>query len=100
MNLREGKAIVMIPFYVIWNIGDVLEVCEGRTHEDVVKMLKRLDNPKHVEAVSMDMSGSFRGSVRSCSSSCGSIVADHFHVIQHVEKAFSKVLNEFAQQRR
>jgi transposase len=42
----------------------VLEVCEGRTHEEVVKMLKRLDNPSHVEAVSMDMSGSFRSSVR------------------------------------
>lgn len=69
----------------------VLEVCSGRTHEDVVKMLKRLDNPKHVEAVSMDMSGSFRGSVRSVLPHA-KIVADHFHVIQHVEKAFNKVL--------
>jgi transposase len=70
----------------------VLEVCEGRTHEDVVKMLKRLDNPKHVEAVSMDMSGSFRGSVRSVLPHA-TIVADHFHIIQHVEKAVNKVLN-------
>jgi len=69
----------------------VLEVCEGRTHEDVVKMLKRLDNPKHVEAVSMDMIGSFRGSVRSVLPHA-KIVADHFHVIQHVGKAFNKVL--------
>ena len=69
----------------------VLEVCEGRTHEDVVKMLKRLDNPEHVEAVSMDMSGSFRGSARSVLPHA-KIVADHFHVIQHVEKALGKVL--------
>ena len=69
----------------------VLEVCEGRTHEDVVKMLKRLDNPSHVEAVSMDMSGSFRGSVREILPDA-TIVADHFHVNQHVEKAFKKVL--------
>jgi transposase len=69
----------------------VLEVCEGRTHEDVVRMLKRLDNPKHVEAVSMDMSGSFRGSVREVLPHA-IIVADHFHVVQHVEKALGKVL--------
>lgn len=69
----------------------VLEVCEGRTHEAVVKMLKRLDDPNHVEAVSMDMSGSFRGSVRSVLPHA-IIVADHFHVIQHVEKAFNRVL--------
>ena len=69
----------------------VLEVCEGRTHEDVVKMLKRLDNPSHVEAVSMDMSGSFRGSVREVLPHV-KIVADHFHVVQHVEKALNKVL--------
>jgi transposase len=69
----------------------VLEVCEGRTHEDVVKMLKRLDDPEHVEAVSMDMSGSFRGSVRSVLPHA-IIVADHFHVDQHVGKALKKVL--------
>jgi transposase len=69
----------------------VLEVCEGRTHEDVVKMLKRLDNPSHVEAVSMDMSGSFRGSVQEILPHA-IIVADHFHVNQHVEKALKKVL--------
>jgi transposase len=70
---------------------NVLEVCEGRTHEDVVKMLQRLDNPDYVEAVSMDMSGSFRGSVRSVLPRA-IIVADHFHVDQHVGKAFKKVL--------
>jgi transposase len=69
----------------------VLEVCEGRTHEDVVKMLKRLDNHEKVEAVSMDMSGSFRGSVHEVLPHA-KIVADHFHVNQHVEKAFKKVL--------
>jgi transposase len=69
----------------------VLEVCEGRTHEDVVKMLKRLDDPSHVEAVSMDMSVSFRGSVREVLPHT-TIVADHFHVNQHVEKALAKVL--------
>jgi transposase len=70
---------------------NVLEVCEGRTHEDVVKMLKRLDNPEYVEAVIMDMSGSFRGSVRSILPHA-IIVADRFHVHQHVGKALKKVL--------
>jgi transposase len=70
---------------------NVLEVCEGRTYEDVVKMLKRLDNPDCVEAVSMDMSASFRGSVRSILPHA-IIVADRFHVHQHVGKALKKVL--------
>lgn len=69
----------------------VLEVCDGRTHEDVVKMLKRLDNPDYVEAVSMDMSVSFRGSVRNVLPHA-IIVADHFHVDQHVGQALKKVL--------
>ena len=54
-------------------------------------MLKRLDNPEHVEAVSMDMSGSFRGSACSVLPHA-KIVADHFHLIQHVEKALGKFL--------
>jgi transposase len=65
----------------------VLEVCNGRTHEYVVKMLKRLDNPKHVKAVSMDMSGSYRGSVRS--------VLPHVHV-----NPSKKFFNEFVRQRK
>jgi transposase len=42
----------------------VLEVSEGRTLEEVLKLLSRLKQPGVVEAVSMDMSASFRPSVR------------------------------------
>src|SRR5215469_17540500 len=43
---------------------DVLEVCEGRKKEEVVKLLERLSDPEAVKAVSMDMSASFRPAVQ------------------------------------
>ena len=74
---------------------DVLEVCEGRKKEEVVKLLKRLSDPDAVKAVSMDMSASFRPAVRAALPKA-QIVVDHFHVIQHVMKAFRKVLSSWA----
>jgi transposase len=44
----------------------VLEVSEGRKMEEVQKLLERLDHPDAVEAVSMDMSASFRPAVQLC----------------------------------
>jgi transposase len=70
----------------------VLEVSAGRKLEDVGKLLARLDNPDVVEAVSMDMSASFRPAVQR-SLPKAQIVVDHFHVIQHVMKAFKKVVH-------
>lgn len=75
--------------------GHVLEVCDGRRLEDVVPLLKRLATPQNVEAVSMDMSASFGPAVRSCLPHA-QIVVDHFHVIQHVMKAFRKVVSAWA----
>jgi transposase len=66
---------------------DVLEVCEGRKKEEVVKLLERLSDPDIVKAVSMDMSASFRPAVAAALPKA-QIVVDHFHVIQHVMKAF------------
>jgi transposase len=73
----------------------MLEVSAGRKQEDVVRLLERLTDCNKVEAVSMDMSESFRGAVQLCLPRAR-IVADHFHVIQHVGKAVSKVLSRLA----
>jgi transposase len=74
---------------------DVLEVCEGRKKEEVVKLLERLSDPDAVRAVSMDMSASFRPAVQAALPNA-QIVVDHFHVIQHVMKAFRKVVSSWA----
>src|SRR5579885_1332675 len=73
----------------------VLEVVIGRSQIQVCPLLERLDAPERVEAVSMDMSGSFREAVHLCLP-CARIVADHFHVIQHVGKALAQVLGRCA----
>ncbi len=73
----------------------VLEVSAGRTLEEVVALLGRLSAPEAVEAVSMDMSASFRPAVKQCLPHA-QIVVDHFHVIQHVMKAFRKVVSSWA----
>jgi len=73
----------------------VLEVSEGRTQDEVVKLLERLDDPDGVKAVSMDMSASFRPAVQLCLPKA-QIVVDHFHVIQHVMKAFRKIVSSWA----
>jgi transposase len=63
--------------------------------EEVAGLLERLSNCDAVEAVSMDMSTTFREAVHLClPRAC--IVADHFHVIQHVGKAVNKVLGRWA----
>jgi transposase len=74
---------------------DVLEVCNGRTKEEVVKLLERLSDPDTVKAVSMDMSASFRPAVQAALPKA-QIVVDHFHVMQHIMKAFRKVLSSWA----
>jgi transposase len=74
---------------------DMLEINSGRKKEEVVKLLKRLNNPDAVQAVSMDMSASFRPAVQEALPNA-QIVVDHFHVIQHIMKAFRKVLSSWA----
>jgi transposase len=74
---------------------DVLEVSSGRKKEEVVKLLERLSDPDAVKAVSMDMSASFRPAVQAALPNA-QIVVDHFHVIQHMMKAFRKVLSSWA----
>lgn len=73
----------------------VLEVSSGRKLEDVATLLERLSDPDAVQAVSMDMSASFRPAVQLCLPKA-QIVVDHFHVIQHVMKGFKKVLTSWA----
>jgi transposase len=73
----------------------VLEISEGRTLQEVQKLLERLDHPDAVKAVSMDMSASFRPAVQLCLPKA-QIVVDHFHVIQHVMKAFRKIVSSWA----
>ena len=69
----------------------MLEVSAGRKKEEVASVLERLSNCEGVEAVSMDMSRPFREAVQLCLPRAR-IVADHFHVIQHVNKALGKVI--------
>lgn len=73
----------------------VLEVSEGRTQDEVVKLLERLDEPDAVQAVSMDMSACYRPAVQLCLPHA-QIVVDHFHVIQHVMKAFRTIVSSWA----
>ncbi len=73
----------------------VLDVSAGRKQADVVRLLERLTDCDGVEAVSMDMSETFRGAVQLCLPRAR-IVADHFHVIQHVGKAVTKVISRWA----
>ena len=74
----------------------VLEVSGGRTQAEVVQLLERLDDPERVAAVSMDMSLTFREAVRLCLPRA-QIVADHFHVVQHIGKALARVFRRCAQ---
>jgi transposase len=74
---------------------DVLEVCDGRKKEEVVQLLERLSDPDAVKAVSMDMSASFRPAVQTALPKA-QIVVDHFHVIQHIMKAFRQVVSSWA----
>ena len=73
----------------------VLDVGAGRKQADVTRLLERLCDCDVVEAVSMDMSETFRGAVQLCLPGAR-IVADHFHVVQHVGKALNKVLGRLA----
>ncbi|MFL5653905.1 MAG: ISL3 family transposase [Ktedonobacteraceae bacterium] len=73
----------------------VLEVSAGRKKDEVASVLERLSNCDGVEAVSMDMSTTFREAVQLCLPRAR-IVADHFHVIQHVNKAVNKVIGRWA----
>lgn len=73
----------------------MLEVSAGRKKEEVTKVLERLSDCDAVKAVSMDMSRSFREAVQLCLPQAR-IVADHFHVIQHVGKAVKQVISSVA----
>ncbi len=73
----------------------VLEVSAGRKQDEVVALLERLSDPDAVQAVSMDMSASYRPAVQLCLPKA-QIVVDHFHVMQHVMKGFKKVLQSWA----
>jgi transposase len=73
----------------------VLEVSAGRTKDEVSHLLERLSDCDAVEAVSMDMSTTFREAVQ-LTLPYARIVADHFHVIQHVGKALKKVIGRHA----
>jgi transposase len=72
-----------------------MKVCCGRKLEEVAALLERLSDPDAVEAVSMDMSASFRPAVQLCLPKA-QIVVDHFPVIQQVMKGFKKVLSSWA----
>jgi transposase len=68
---------------------------DAREVLEVSHLLERLSDCDGVEAVSMDMSTTFREAVQlTLPHAC--IVADHFHVILHVGKALKKVIARHA----
>jgi len=73
----------------------VLEVSAGRTTDEVSQLLDRLSNCDAVEAVSMDMSTTFREAVH-LTLPHARIVADHFQVMQHGGLALKKVIGRHA----
>ncbi len=95
MNLRVEKGTAMIPSYATLMLVPWSKSVRGRKLEDVQKLLERLNDPDKVEAVSMDMSASFRPAVQLCLPKA-KIVVDHFHVIQHVMKAYKKIVSSWA----
>ena len=84
-----------VPIFCDLGARQVLEVSAGRKKDEVASVLERLSNCDGVEAVSMDMSTTFREAVQLCLPRAR-IVADHFHVIQHVNKAVNKVIGRWA----
>jgi transposase len=85
---------------ILCDVGEVagrrvVEIAPGRSQDAVVRLLERLDDPDAVAAVTMDMSGSFRAAVELCLPRAV-IVADHFHVVQHVGKALAGVFSRCA----
>src|SRR5947209_1384582 len=84
-----------VPIFCDLGAHQVLEVSAGRKKDEVASVLERLSNCDGVEAVSMDMSTTFREAVQLCLPRAR-IVADHFHVIQHVNKAVNKVIGRWA----
>lgn len=76
----------------------VLETCRGRSQEEVEALLKRLDHPERVEAVSLDMSSSYAPAVRKVLPQAH-LVIDHFHVIQHWMDAFRPVVSSWARKK-
>ena len=95
MSLLGARGAATTPFCVSLVHRHVLDVCAGRKQTDVTGLLERLSDCDAVEAVSMDMSETFRGAVQLCLPRAR-IVADHFHVVQHVGKALNKVLSRIA----
>jgi transposase len=95
MNLRDARATATTRFYASLVHRHVLEVSAGRKQADVSRLLERLTDCDAVETVSMDMSETFRAAVQLCLPRVR-IVADHFHVIQHVGKAGNLVLTRSA----
>ncbi len=74
--------------------GAVIDVAEGRTKESVYRTLGAysLDELATVEAVAIDMSGTYISAVSSCIEGADKkVVFDRFHVVQHMTNAVDKV---------
>jgi transposase len=76
-------------------VQGAVPVSAGLTKDEVSHLLERLSDCDAVEAVSMDMSTTFREAVR-LTLPHARIVADHIHVIQHLGKAVNKVIGRWA----
>ncbi|HEX2924091.1 MAG TPA: ISL3 family transposase, partial [Chloroflexota bacterium] len=87
-SVRKGQRY-QTAFYDLYQ-RKVLEVVEGRTKEAVQKYLDSLVAPENVEAVTMDMNGTYRSAVQE-SLPKAEIVADKFHVIKRVNEQLDRL---------
>jgi len=73
----------MQPCLVIWRSAARWKPVEGEQRPEVIKLLARLEHPERVEAVSLEMSGSFAPVVRQAQPQAA-LVIDQLHVMQRV----------------
>jgi len=89
---KDGSNIiywVLNDSSVPWKSNNVL-LNIGRTKDEVIKQLRRLEHPESVAAVSMDMWAPYKDAVEAALPHVV-IVIDKFHVIKMAEESINKV---------
>jgi len=89
---KDGSNIiywVLNDISVPWKSNNVL-LNIGRTKDEIMKQLKRLEHPQSVTAVSMDMWEAYKDAVEAILPQAV-VVIDKFHVIEVAEECIKKV---------
>ncbi len=83
------RAVEFVTIFVNHSNGGLFEVMEGRAYENLALYAKAIAGREQVEVVTLDLSGSYRESMRELFPKA-TLVADKFHVI----RLFGKYLRE------